>query len=160
MNPAIEDKGLARLVYSSRPEPRDAAANAALVQHIVEVSARNNAKVDVTGSLLFVDDCFVQALEGPVRAVETVFERICNDFRHADVRLVDFVMVEERMFPSWEMACLCDDQTAQAEFREDMQEVRFLLGINARQAVEQMRLLVHGLLPREAREPAEPAFAA
>lgn len=160
MMPDSQQAGLARLVYSSRPDPGAAPWDAAKVQGIADVSARNNAKAGVTGSLLFVDNCFVQVLEGPVSAIETVFERICNDFRHGDVRLVDFVTVEKRMFPTWAMACLCEDPTAPADSREDMQEVRFLLGINARQAVEQMRLLVQGLAPGEARAVAEPARAA
>ena len=97
--------GLYRLVYSSKnlinaPE----SIMSAEVDQILAASQRNNAKVDVTGALLFNRGGFAQVLEGPQRGVEATFERIQRDLRHADVTVLQCGPVEERGFTNWSMA--------------------------------------------------------
>lgn len=95
---------LYRLVYTSRnllagPEE----AHAAAVAEVLETSQRNNARVGVTGALLFNGGCFAQVLEGPRAAVEATFERIQRDPRHSDVSVLQCEPVAERGFPHWSM---------------------------------------------------------
>ena len=74
------------------------------IAHILQASRRNNARVGVTGGLLFSDGCFAQVLEGPIDRVESVFERIQCDPRHADVTVLQANPIETRDFPEWSMA--------------------------------------------------------
>lgn len=95
---------LYRLVYASRNllEANEAEATAAIAQ-ILETSRRNNAKVGVTGALLFNGGAFAQVLEGPRRAVESTFERIQRDERHGEVTVLQCGPVESRGFANWSM---------------------------------------------------------
>lgn len=143
MNAYTSNKQFSRLLYTSaldvehsgeRPEQ--------IARKIAETSAAHNRLADLTGSLLFVDGSFIQILEGPPDEVEKTFERICCDFRHVDLRLIDLTSVSERLFEDWAMACLCEDEETSLALRDGLQEVRFLVGINASQATLQMRSLL------------------
>ena len=95
--------GLFRLVYASRNLLPDAAAQAE-VSAILATARANNAALGITGALLFCDDAFVQALEGPMPAVEALFERIQCDPRHDHVVVLDAAPAESRHFAAWSMA--------------------------------------------------------
>ena len=94
---------------------------------ILMTSMRNNARVGVTGVLLYGppaplpepdDDApapdtvvpfagpgvFVQWLEGPEDAVRATYERIDHDPRHTDVEILATGTREARLFPVWSMA--------------------------------------------------------
>lgn len=95
---------LHRLVYCSRNAiAGPAEAQQAELRQILRASRNNNPRDDVTGALLFGDDLFAQALEGPMAAVEAAFERIQCDPRHAEVAVLDFAPVAERAFGDWSM---------------------------------------------------------
>lgn len=134
---------LIRLLYVSRCAlPADGAERDAQVRELAAFSAARNTSAGLTGSLLHVGDSFIQVLEGPSEAVERTFERICCDFRHEDVKLIDLVPVKERAFGEWSMAFLSAETGATISLRDDMEDVRFLVGVNAREAVLQMRRLL------------------
>ncbi|RYC29137.1 BLUF domain-containing protein [Lichenibacterium minor] len=96
---------LYRLIYTSRNLlPGDEDAQAAAVDGILAVSKRNNARVGVTGALLFNAGSFAQVLEGSRLAVEATFERIQRDPRHSDVGVLQCEPVAARGFPNWSMA--------------------------------------------------------
>lgn len=96
---------LHRLVYYSR-NCLTAAPDAMEreVAQILATSQANNARVGVTGALMFNRGCFAQVLEGPQEAVEATFERIQQDARHGEVTLLSFGPAETRGFPIWSMA--------------------------------------------------------
>jgi len=134
---------LIRLLYVSRCAlGADGPARDAKVREIAAQSARRNADTLLSGTLVYVKDSFVQVLEGPAPAVERTFEAICCDFRHEDVKLIDLVPVKERVFPEWSMAFRGGEDQTSLAMRDDLEEVRFLVGINAREAVSQMRRLL------------------
>lgn len=90
-----------QLVYISTPNTAHRPVDAA---SILRVSRRNNLRDGITG-LLFTDGArFLQALEGPVDAVEATFARIKTDPRHRAVVLLSKREVTEREFGPWEMA--------------------------------------------------------
>lgn len=128
-----------RLLYTSASclEPTELTVEEQ-VGDIVQQAARRNKKAGITGLLVFVEGQFIQILEGESTAVEATFERICCDFRHAQVKLVDLVAVKERLFASWSMARLCEGEDPESSLDEDLRSVRYLLGVNARVAVERM----------------------
>ncbi|ASK87928.1 BLUF domain-containing protein [Sphingorhabdus sp. SMR4y] len=143
MNAFTSSKQFSRILYTSRldvdqcgEKPQQTA------REIAEASAVQNQSADLTGSLLFVDGTFIQILEGPSDALENAFERICCDFRHVDLQLIDLSSVSERLFEGWDMACLCEDEDNSLALRDGLQEVRFLVGVNANQATLQMRSLL------------------
>ena len=110
---------LYRLVYTSRnlldggEDERSAA-----VAGILAVSKRNNARVGVTGALLFNAGSFAQVLEGPRAAVEATFERIQRDPRHSDVSVIQCEPVAERGFSNWSMAFIGHSARGRAMWQE------------------------------------------
>lgn len=90
---------LSRLVYHSRPghlasdELRD----------ISEVSRVNNYLDGVTGGLIFNGEWFVGVLEGARSMLCPRMAQIFADTRHADVMLMAFGAIDERLFPDWRM---------------------------------------------------------
>ena len=98
-------QGVFRLVYVSRNElPRQIEAQDEQIDRILASSRRNNPPLGITGALLFSTDCFAQTLEGPMAAVETLFERIQQDDRHSDSVILQAGPVDVREFGDWSMA--------------------------------------------------------
>ncbi|MGN7291757.1 BLUF domain-containing protein [Rhizobium sp. SAFR-030] len=73
------------------------------IEAIVASSALANTRDNLSGALIASNGVFIQALEGPLTALETTFERICRDLRHRRVRLIELAAAEERAFPEWRM---------------------------------------------------------
>lgn len=95
---------LYRLAYCSRNAVPTGADFAAEMRRILDVSRRNNARIGVTGALLFNHDCFGQVLEGERAVLETLFETIETDERHCETVALQFEAVPERGFGPWSMA--------------------------------------------------------
>ena len=93
---------LFRLVYVSRNLLPSAETEAAVLT-ILDVSRRRNPAIGVTGALLFSQDCFAQSLEGPMVAVEALFEHIQLDERHDQVVILEAGPVSHRDFGDWSM---------------------------------------------------------
>jgi hypothetical protein len=74
------------------------------IHRILANSRANNAKLGITGALLYNSGYFAQVLEGPLESVEQTFERIQRDMRHDEVAVLESVFVPERDFPEWSMA--------------------------------------------------------
>ncbi len=74
------------------------------IRAILASSRRNNHRLGVTGALLYSEGWFAQILEGPVDALESLFETIGADRRHSNVTILHFHPVEEPSFPAWSMA--------------------------------------------------------
>jgi len=70
---------------------------------ILTASRRNNAMLDITGLLLFIDGGFLQILEGEERAVRELYTRVATDPRHANPHLMLDREVPVRAFPEWSM---------------------------------------------------------
>jgi len=94
-----------QIVYCSKnriagsPEEVDAAIDSILL------SARSkNKQADISGALLFNGAAFAQVLEGPLAAVENVFEHIQCDTRHSDVVVLRNGESPKRVFSDWSMA--------------------------------------------------------
>jgi hypothetical protein len=96
---------LHRIVYFSRNTMSGSSSDVlAGVQQILATARRNNARVGVTGALVFNSGGFAQVLEGPRQGVAEIFERIQCDRRHSDVLVLEHTQVETRSFASWSMA--------------------------------------------------------
>lgn len=90
-----------QVIYISTARgPVDEAALAA----ILDASRANNLKAGVTGLLVSGGRRFLQALEGPDRAVLDAYARIQADPRHFALVLLSCRTVEARSFGDWSMA--------------------------------------------------------
>jgi hypothetical protein len=83
-------------------------SNSAAVQSILQISRRNNQRLDITGCLLFSGRYFAQVLEGPSAVVAALAARIREDTRHHDVRVLSQVFSDRRQYAEWSMGYLHD----------------------------------------------------
>jgi hypothetical protein len=91
---------LIRIVYVSH-EVRP--LSTADLDALLEVSRRNNARLEVTGMLLYHDGDFMQVLEGEEEAVREILRRIMADSRHSGILVLDDTPVPDREFAGWWM---------------------------------------------------------
>ena len=70
---------------------------------LIEQIRPKNVRLGVTGLLLYSGGNVVQTLEGEEQVVDDLLAVIAADPRHADVRVVDRRLVDERAFATWSM---------------------------------------------------------
>lgn len=70
---------------------------------LLTTSRENNARLGLTGILLYRNGQFMQVLEGPEDAVNARFAVIAADPRHRGVQKLVTDSIAERQFPSWAM---------------------------------------------------------
>ncbi len=70
---------------------------------ILAASRRNNARLDVTGMLLFANNTFIQILEGPEETVRRLAGTISEDRRHRNYMILFERTSDSRAFANWEM---------------------------------------------------------
>lgn len=142
---------LYRLVYASKNLLQGTEAETAeAIQQILKASQRNNAKVGVTGALMFNDGAFAQVLEGPRRGVEETFERIQRDPRHGDVTVLQCGPAESRGFANWSMAFVGQSAKGQAQFSNLAATSGFDL---SRLSGDSVFAMLHGLVLEEEHVP-------
>ena len=94
-----------QIVYSSKNQiagsPEQVEAE---IASILEASRRNNPGKGVTGALMFNGLIFAQVLEGPLDAIEGIYEQIQCDPRHSDVVMLSNFETASRAFEDWSMA--------------------------------------------------------
>lgn len=95
------------LIYTSLAK---APWGAESLQDLLERSRAKNARLNVTGMLLYQKGTFLQILEGPRAAVLELYNTIKRDPRHSDVFTIDRGEVRARSFPEWSMGFADMDQ--------------------------------------------------
>ena len=71
---------------------------------ILRQAAPRNGLDGVTGLLYAEGDAFLQAIEGPDDSVADLLERLRQDDRHRDLRILVDRQIEHRDFGDWTMA--------------------------------------------------------
>ncbi len=102
---AIPEGQLARVVYRSHallPAALDHRTPA--VSEILRVARRNNTETGLTGVLLFDGANFLQAIEGDIGFVESLYESIACDLRHEELEVIEFKPIAARAYRSFPMA--------------------------------------------------------
>ncbi len=103
---------LAFLVYvSSSVELLDGPALVELLRGCRE----NNARLGVTGLLLYHEGNFIQVLEGEPGVVEALYAHIERDRRHRGCLILLRGPIERRIFPDWSMGFRNVAQVPEAE---------------------------------------------
>ena len=88
-----------QIIYHSQPFGFDEA----MLRGILMQARRNNKRDGITGALICRQDMYLQLVEGPDDAIDTLYAKIVADDRHANVELVHARNVDQRMFPDWDM---------------------------------------------------------
>lgn len=70
---------------------------------LLNQSRVSNKKLDITGMLVYLDNKFIQVLEGERAAVVKLYEKIAGDPRHKKVALLLEGNTRERIFKDWSM---------------------------------------------------------
>ena len=73
------------------------------VARILLKSRANNKKNGLVGVLYFGDGCFFQCLEGSAEAVDTLYEKLLNDTRHKDLKILSRQSINALSFSNWSM---------------------------------------------------------
>ena len=98
--PVTENDQLITLVYvSSSVQPL---SEGQLVE-ILRASRTNNARLGITGVLLYEDGNLIQALEGPRQAVHQLVNKIRKDPRHTGYMQLIERPITARRFGAWSM---------------------------------------------------------
>jgi ribosomal protein L18E len=91
---------LVRLIYASY-------ANAAMsnqdIADILKSSKINNAKLNISGILMYSNRYFFQCLEGERARVNSKYLRISTDPRHSKCVQLEFSEICKRQFTEWSM---------------------------------------------------------
>ena len=91
---------LIEMVYASAATVRFSDAD---LEALLAVARSNNARLGISGILLYQDGSFFQILEGEEAAVASLYARVENDDRHANVMLLRKRKIQTRSFAEWQM---------------------------------------------------------
>lgn len=89
------------------------------ILEIVEFSREKNARLNITGILLYINGHIVQVLEGAQPAVEGLYRSIQADKRHTNVRAVISQPINQRLFDHWFMGY----ETLTAQQYEEVRDI-------------------------------------
>ena len=73
------------------------------LDRLLEQARSNNARLGITGILLYENRSFLQVLEGPRTVVEVLFDKIAVDKRHGRATRIIAEPIQERAFGEWTM---------------------------------------------------------
>lgn len=139
--------GVYQLIYCSKNcLEGDSEQKTKEIHQILSSARANNAKAGVTGALLFNAGVFAQVLEGPLAAVERIFERIQQDPRHSDVTVLQSGETATRDFPDWSMAYASTIQDEALPHAIAVFEAAFT---DSSAAAEQVLSLLHSVVVQE-----------
>ncbi len=92
---------LVELLYTSA-EAREMTDDSLL--ELLETSRRNNPRLGITGLLVFHAGSFMQLLEGEEETVMRLYQKILQDDRHTQSRVLWKGPIKQRTFGDWTMA--------------------------------------------------------
>jgi len=92
-----------QIIYRSISTAPDAQA-ATAIPAIVRQAAPRNGIEGISGLLYAEGDSFLQVVEGTDEAIDDLLERLDNDDRHRNLRILVDREIDEREFGDWTMA--------------------------------------------------------
>ena len=93
-------------------------------------SYANNQASGITGALIYENNKFGQVIEGPEKAINTLWHKIQKDDRHKNVRLILSKPISERSFSKWTMIFQGIEEIAKTlpEVSAAIEDVEFPVG--------------------------------
>ena len=76
------------------------------LESILVDAREGNKRRGITGALVFVEDVFLQILEGDRDAVQSLMSSIEKDPRHSELHVISESEIDQPMFTAWKMAYL------------------------------------------------------
>ncbi len=84
------------------------------LEELLAIARANNSRLNITGMLLFHEGSFIQALEGEQSAVEALYNKINEDSRHFETKVLYRGDIPDRNFKTWSMGFYRSTQTSSA----------------------------------------------
>ncbi len=86
-----------------------------------------NTKLGITGVLIFENNQFGQVIEGPEDVIKSLWEKIQQDDRHKNIRLIEEKPITYRSFKKWTMVFQGDEEIIKGlpEVSEAVDSVNF-----------------------------------
>jgi len=100
------------LIYVSKASQPMSAED---LRELSDQASSTNAKLDLTGLLLYSGKYFMQILEGDYEVLNTLFAKIANDPRHHSVDVLMGTPSTVRLFPQWSMGVIDVRNSAQID---------------------------------------------
>jgi methanogenic corrinoid protein MtbC1 len=98
--PSVPTDWTSSISYQSKATARPTAAD---LRELVSKAESRNRALGVTGMLLYDKGRFFQTLEGPPRALETLWTSISSDPRHAEIEVLSEHVIPSRLFGGWNL---------------------------------------------------------
>ena len=73
------------------------------LRQLLKIARQNNHSLDISGMLVFHEGSFLQILEGDDTSVLGLFDKIEQDERHDNVKMLLRSEIEKRSFGDWKM---------------------------------------------------------
>ena len=73
------------------------------LEELVATASRNNKALGITGGLLYIENSFIQVLEGADESISRLLAAIEADPRHTDMRVISDRTADFRNFEEWSM---------------------------------------------------------
>lgn len=93
---------LHRIVYISKATKQ---FNKRELLNLLHDSRAYNNIDNISGVLIHKQGFFFQTIEGESEDVHDLFDRLNNDPRHSEVKVIMNCAVDNRLFPNWAMGC-------------------------------------------------------
>ena len=90
-----------RLIYESKALPELLEADE--LKRLIALASERNKESGITGLLVFTGDRILQALEGPTRYVNQLYNKIVVDPRHSEIELISYESIDTALFYDWTM---------------------------------------------------------
>ncbi|OUW17954.1 MAG: hypothetical protein CBD18_03565 [Opitutales bacterium TMED158] len=90
-----------RLIYESKATP--ALLETHELNQLLSLASERNRLSGITGQLVLTGDHFLQALEGPTRYVNQLYNKIVADSRHTEIELISYQSIDAALFYDWTM---------------------------------------------------------
>ncbi len=119
------DMPLYRLVYASRATFKPYTTENTIdsnIAKILQVARRDNQKRNLVGALYYGNGCFFQCLEGTKQAIDVLYEKLLQDSRHKDLKVLSMTPIANVSFSSWEMKYATIDHEVRQFLRQ--QEIK------------------------------------
>lgn len=104
---------LSRLIFSSHAPTLERSH----IDVILASARRGNARLDLTGAMCFRDATFLQYIEGEASDLDTMYERIRVDARHARPVVLERSAIWSRLYASHPMRLLAWTHHSEATLR-------------------------------------------
>ena len=79
------------------------------IEELVATASYNNRQLGITGALLYIENSFVQVLEGEDAPITRLLAAIESDPRHRNMRILSDRTIDFRTFEAWSMAYVKPD---------------------------------------------------